>query len=69
MMDDKLQKFLMELLQHYCIPGEAKEAFPSWWKELDDIVLWKIQNEVKTLQDKLNKLENEISDRRNKETT
>ena len=45
------------------------EAFPSWWEELDDIVLWKIQNEVKTLQDKLNKLENEIADRRNKEDT
>ena len=41
MMDDKLQKSLMELLQHYCIPGEAKEAFPSWSAELDDIVLWK----------------------------
>ena len=60
-MDDKLQKFLMELLQHYTLPGEAAEAFPSWWEQLDDAVLWKMQNEVKTLQDKLNKLENEIA--------
>ncbi len=52
MKEDKLQKFLMELLQHYCIPGEAKEAFPSWWEQLDDIVLWKIQNKIKNLQDK-----------------
>ena len=38
MMDDKLQKFLMELLQHYCIPGEAAEAFPSWWEQLKEIL-------------------------------
>lgn len=61
MPDAKLKKFLMELLEHYTLPGEAKEAFPGWWEQLDDAVLWKVQNEVRSLQDRLSKLESEIA--------
>ena len=55
------QEWLMGLLEHYCIPGEAREAFPSWSEELDDIILWKMEKEVKSLKDKLNKLENDLA--------
>ena len=41
-MDDKLEErlkdYLKELLGHYCIPGEAAEAFPSWWDQLVETV-------------------------------
>lgn len=35
-MADPLQKFLMELLEHYTLPGEAEEAFPGWWQDMQE---------------------------------
>ena len=35
-MEERLKGFLEEMLEHYCIPGEALEAFPSWWDRLKD---------------------------------
>ena len=35
-MTDPLQRFLMELLEHYTLENEAKEAFPEWWKEMKE---------------------------------
>ena len=33
---DPLQRFLMELLEHYTLPGEAEEAFAGWWKDMQE---------------------------------
>ena len=35
-MEERLKGFLEDLLEHYCIPGEALEAFPPWWDRLKD---------------------------------
>ena len=40
------------------------EVVPEWWAEqLSDSLLWKIQNRVRSLQDRLSKVENEIATR------
>jgi hypothetical protein len=37
-LSDPIQLWLMELLEHYTLPGEAVEAFPEWWEELKEIL-------------------------------
>ena len=37
-LEERLKEYLKELLGHYCIPGEAAEAFPSWWDALQEAV-------------------------------
>ena len=32
--DDPIQRWLLELLEFYTLPGEAEGAFVGWWEEL-----------------------------------
>ncbi len=36
--DDPLARFLMELLEHHTMPGEAAEAFPGHWEDLQQAI-------------------------------
>lgn len=32
----EMKKLIKEVVEHYCTPGEAKEAVPCWIAELED---------------------------------
>lgn len=47
-LSDPIQLWLMELLEHYTLPGEAEEAFVGWWEDLEKLIDTRREDESTT---------------------